>query len=206
MGAEKGVSLYITIHDTKVHYIATGEPHDLNVLFLHGARFSAKDWLSVESLQLLAKNGYGAYALDLPGFGESERASLKSEILMEEFVKELGLGQFVLVGPSMGGQIALHCALKKLKGLVALVLFAPAGLPAFKDQLKQVEIPILLMWGDRDKVISPSNADILLREPKRTRLFLFRGEGHTGYFNRPQSFNKVLLNFLVDLKRGQKVS
>lgn len=39
---------------------------DLNVLFLHGARFSAKTWLDLGTLSLLADAGYRVAAVDLP--------------------------------------------------------------------------------------------------------------------------------------------
>ncbi|MDP6180382.1 MAG: alpha/beta fold hydrolase, partial [Desulfatiglandales bacterium] len=179
MNEKEVLSQIITMQGGKAHYITAGEPRDLNVVFLHGARFSAEDWISVGSLKLVADWGYGAFALDLPGYGKSDRNSLKPHAFLEEFVKVTGLARFILVGPSMGGQVALQCALKGLKGIVALVLFAPAGLPSLKDQLGRIEQPILLMWGDGDRVISPSHAGILLKETKRTHFVAFPGEGHT---------------------------
>ena len=49
----------------------------------------------------------------------------------------------------MGGKIALLCALEKIEGIVGLVLIAPDGLPSLKDRLKEIDIPVLLIWGDR---------------------------------------------------------
>ena len=103
------VSKYITIQKKRVHYIAAGSSEKLGVIFLHGARFSAKDWLSVGSLTFLAREGYGAYALDLPGFGESERISLMPQHFVKAFIEEAGFRRFVLVGPSMGER-SLFCA------------------------------------------------------------------------------------------------
>ena len=196
MIAEEDLSHTLNLKDARIHYLASGDPQDLNVLFLHGARFSAKDWLSVGSLKFLAEKGYGAFALDLPGYGKSEKIPLSPQQFLEEISKEMGLKQWVLVGPSMGGQIALQCALSGLKGLVALALFAPVGLPSLKGRLREIEIPILLMWGDRDQVVSPSHADILLKENSMIRFVLIKGEGHTGYFNRPGQFNRALGDFL----------
>lgn len=205
MNAEEDLSRFITLQDSKIHYLASGDPQDLNVLFLHGARFSAKDWLSVGSLKFLAEIGYGSFALDLPGYGKSDRVPLSPQQVLGKIAREMGLGKWVLVGPSMGGQIALQCALSGLKGLVALVLFAPVGLPSLKGRLREIEIPILLMWGDRDQVVSPSHADILLKENPRTRFVPVKGAGHTGYFNRSGQFNLALRDFLdiVGKTRGE---
>lgn len=190
---------YIAIQKGRVHYIVAGSNEKLAIVLLHGARFSAKDWLPVGSLTFLAKEGYRTYAIDLPGFGESETTGLKPEYFMKAFIEEIGLKRFVIVGPSMGGQIALLCALEKIDGIVGLVLIAPSGLASLKDLLKEIEVPILLIWGDRDQVIPITNADILLKETKRTHIFVLNGEGHTGYFNRSQEFNEALLVFLANI-------
>ena len=75
------VSKYITIQKKRVHYIAAGSSEKLGVIFLHGARFSAKDWLSVGSLTFLAREGYGAYALTfLVLENQNESASCRSTL------------------------------------------------------------------------------------------------------------------------------
>ena len=38
-----------------------------NVLLLHGAAFTSKDWEKTETLQLLGAIGHKAIAIDLPG-------------------------------------------------------------------------------------------------------------------------------------------
>lgn len=182
-----------------MHYIVAGSSKKLGVIFLHGARFSAKDWLSTGSLTYLAREGYGAYAIDLSGFGESERTSLMPQHFVKAFIEEVGLKRFVLVGPSMGGEIALLCALEKIEGIVGLVLIAPAGLPSLKDRLKEIDVPVLLIWGDRDQVIPIIDSEVLLRETKGTHIWILKGEGHTGYFNRSQEFNETLLDFLANI-------
>lgn len=193
------VDKYITIQKKRVHCIAAGSSEKLGVIFLHGARFSAKDWLSTGSLTYLAREGYGAYALDLPGFGESERISLMPQHFVKAFIEEVGFRRFVLVGPSMGGKIALLCALEKIEGIVGMVLIAPDGLPSLKDRLKEIDIPVLLIWGDRDQVIPITDSEVLLMETKRTHIWILKGEGHAGYFNRSQEFNETLLDFLANI-------
>ncbi len=199
---------YITIQKGRVHYIVAGSNEKLAIVLLHGARFSAKDWLSVGSLTFLAKEGYETCALDLPGFGESERTDLTPERFIKAFIEEVGLKRFVLVGPSMGGEIALLCALGKIEGLAGLVLIAPSGLVSLKDRLKEIDMPILLIWGDRDQVIPITDAEILIKGTKRTRIWILKGEGHTGYFNRSQEFNEILLDFLSNISgsTGSKLS
>lgn len=45
---------------------STVVPGARNVLFLHGARFGARNWDDIGTLELLAEKGYRAVAVDLP--------------------------------------------------------------------------------------------------------------------------------------------
>jgi hypothetical protein len=56
-----------------------GNPKGRPVLLLHGGRFSSKDWQEIGTLDLLAKKGFRAVALDLPGFGNSNTVVAKPE-------------------------------------------------------------------------------------------------------------------------------
>src|SRR3984957_4976651 len=65
--------------------------------------------------------GWGA-ARDLPGpYGISELADDALQV-----VAGLGVSRYVLVGPSMGGEIAQLAASRRPDGLAALALIAPA--------------------------------------------------------------------------------
>lgn len=72
-------------------------------------------------------------AIDLPGFGASRDIEpLGGPERMSDFVvrvaRELGLTEAVIVGVSMGGDVAMNVALRHPRFTSALVLIAPGGL------------------------------------------------------------------------------
>ncbi len=75
-------------------------------------------------------------ALDLPGFGASDRPDAPytppwyAEVV-HRWMGAMGVDHAVIVGHSMGGQVALTLALEHPEAVDALVLSAPAGFEAF---------------------------------------------------------------------------
>lgn len=84
------------------------------LIFLHGFLGSSKDWL--ETIALL-KDDFHCIAIDLPGHGASVaiEGSLSDGFnqchhLIQDMLCELNISQYVLVGYSLGGRIALDYA------------------------------------------------------------------------------------------------
>lgn len=78
------------------------------------------------------------YAMDLPGFGYTEIDPLGGPAAQATFAREvadaLALDRVLVVGVSMGGDIALNLALQDADRVGGLVLIAPGGLvPRFRD-------------------------------------------------------------------------
>jgi len=103
------------------------------LLLLHGFADSADTWRLV--LDLLARRGRRALALDLPGYGTADRLTGDVPVL-EQYrafaaaaVRRLAdeHGPVVLVGNSLGGAIALRAAEDADLPLAAVAPVAPAG-------------------------------------------------------------------------------
>lgn len=112
---------------SNIHYLektAPGAP----IVLLHGFGGSVSGWTQVlESMQQRA-----VYALDLPGFGASDRPAIaySSESIsayVRAFIEQKGLENVVLVGHSMGGVVAAHVAVAMPDTISALVLISPSG-------------------------------------------------------------------------------
>jgi pimeloyl-ACP methyl ester carboxylesterase len=105
--------------DVNYYTAGRGEP----VVVIHGGGGDARTWS--QNIEALASK-YAVYAPDLPGYGASQPLVGRYYIpeltgFVDKFSRSLGLGSFHLVGHSLGGGIALNCALEfphKVKKLV----------------------------------------------------------------------------------------
>ncbi|XP_057787335.1 pheophytinase, chloroplastic isoform X2 [Salvia miltiorrhiza] len=118
---------YWTWRDRKIHYVVEGE--GLPIVLIHGFGASAFHWRY--NIPELAKN-YKVYALDLLGFGWSEKALIEYDALVwrdqvVDFVKEIVKEPAVLVGNSLGGFTALVAAASLQDQVKGVVLLNSAG-------------------------------------------------------------------------------
>ena len=115
----------MVIDGLRVHYEQVGRGPD--VLLIHGWASSWRMW--ARSMSRLAAAGYRATAIDLIGFGESDKPEDGWYTLgnftryVRSFAAQLGLTQPAIVGHSMGGTLALSLALEIDPS--ALVVAAP---------------------------------------------------------------------------------
>ncbi len=115
-------------------YVDVGEGPQTLVL-IHGLGSYIPAWS--QNIDALAAS-HRVIAIDLPGFGRSDKPN--APYSMRYFVakvrgllQQLGVQHPVLVGHSMGGQIAITYALAHPDEVGALVLTSPAGLETFED-------------------------------------------------------------------------
>lgn len=124
---------HMQLEDFSLHYLEQGSgPHPL--VFVHGFISSHAWWLP--TLERLDPEVYHAYAVDLRACGQSEQIETGHTLAqyaedLYQFIEQLGLERFTLVGHSMGGGIAMQFALAHQERLNALVLvdpLAPSGM------------------------------------------------------------------------------
>lgn len=112
-------------------YLEGGPREAPPLLLLHGIGADKDNWTKVAASGLTAR--YRVYAVDLPGFGESDKpADARYRIgdqvaRVEAIAKQLGLSRFHLAGNSMGGWIATAYAIAHPEQVQSLWLLAPAG-------------------------------------------------------------------------------
>ena len=134
----------------------------LSILFLHANASSLESFkyqFSDESLK-----DYTLWAVDLPGHGDSAKAENPSEVysiksmgdIIAEFINQNISQPVVIVGSSLGGNIAIEAS-SKIKNLKGLFLCGTAPLSRLED-LGEAFLP------------HPSNAFSFLDEPNEDQL------------------------------------
>ncbi|GKU99190.1 hypothetical protein SLEP1_g12069 [Rubroshorea leprosula] len=111
----------------KIHYVVQGE--GFPVVLIHGFGASAFHWRY--NIPELAKR-YKVYAIDLLGFGWSDKAIVEYDTMIwrdqvVDFLKEIVKEPSVLVGNSLGGFTALVAAVGLPEQVVGVALLNSAG-------------------------------------------------------------------------------
>ena len=64
------------------------------------------------------------------------------------------------------------------------------------ERLEEIACPTLIVWGDRDRLISVRDADVFEQLIPRSRKVIFEDTGHMAMLERPAAFNALLEGFL----------
>ncbi|WP_225409033.1 alpha/beta fold hydrolase [Stigmatella hybrida] len=125
----------------QVAYVELNPQGTRTLVFIHGLGSYLKFWRY--QLDAFAQQGYRVVAVDLPGYGKSDKPATFPYTMeamadaVRELVQTLGVERPILVGHSMGGQTALSYAIRYPEEPAALVLTSPAGFEKFSDKEKR---------------------------------------------------------------------
>jgi pimeloyl-ACP methyl ester carboxylesterase len=72
--------------------------------------------------------------------------------------------------------------------------------PPTADRLPDVQAPTLLIVGDEDQPSVFAAADLLQRELPNVRKVVMHGTAHVPNLEKPEEFNRIVLNFLRDYR------
>ena len=119
------------VNNTKIRYLESGGQNDKHLLFIHGLGSAADRWMNIPKA---LSSDYHCVAIDLPGFGESEKSSDVDYSInfFREFVVSflekisVPLNKTCIIGHSLGGYIASEIAIQN--GAKQLVLIDSSGM------------------------------------------------------------------------------
>ncbi len=129
---------FYIVNDWKISTLEAGKGEE-TLLLVHGLGSEAKHW--EKNISELAKN-FRVIALDLPGYGQSEKRYFTPKEgmiqffvnILKEFIQQQIAEPVFLVGHSMGGQTAMCFAAQNPDLLHKLVLLAPAGVEDYSEK------------------------------------------------------------------------
>ena len=64
--------------------------------------------------------------------------------------------------------------------------------------MRGIDVPTLLVWGTRDRLVYLSSAQRMLETIPDARLVTIEGTGHLPYEEQPDKFNAAVTAFLRD--------
>jgi pimeloyl-ACP methyl ester carboxylesterase len=161
---------YLNVDKIQVRYLAT-ESKGNPVLLIHGLGGSIESWTN--NVEIISSHGFQVIALDLPGFGLSDKPQMTYNIkyyfkFILKFIKQLEIGSHSLsiIGSSLGGHIAAEFAINYPSEVSKLVLISPAGALPFSFE----GTPVLRGYINIIKAKTVKQVrDILLRIDKNVK-------------------------------------
>ncbi len=141
-------SNFIEVNNRKIHYLSAGE--GATILLLHGWPTSSYLWRNI--MPALAKKNR-VIAMDLPGFGQSEKALADSysfrfyDRILDGFLAALKIEKVTLGLHDLGGPLGLFWAMQRLEKVDRLIFMNTLVYPDFSWMVKlfglSTAVPIL---------------------------------------------------------------
>lgn len=169
---------YLLDQKQKIFFTKKGHGPPPALLLIHGAGGCHLDW----PLEIQRLDSTIVYAIDLPGHGRSEGSGRNSiaeyAIDVIQLIDTLSLKQVVVAGYSMGGAVALEIGLRRIQGVIGLVLISTgATLPVGEsilnlistDYPKATDLIVKLSWSrDAPELVTARAKERLLETDQRT--------------------------------------
>ncbi len=212
-------SRFIKTPSGKFHAMVagTGQP----VILVHGYSVEVNSWRTWEkNIKALAQN-FRVFALDLLGYGESDKHDISRDTLFEaaalvELLDAEQLPSAHFIGLSWGGLIVQTIAIQAPERVDKMVLVDSAFDPSAegREQLQTIDRPSLIIWDQDDAVIPVENANLLEAAIPHARLdILTRAqrdpdadpqETHWTQMTHSRVFNQLVTEFLLGKEKSRK--
>ncbi|MGI0492699.1 alpha/beta fold hydrolase [Alkalinema pantanalense CENA528] len=146
-------------HHIQYTVVGNGQP----IVLLHGFGASIGHWR--KNIPVLAESGYQVFALDLLGFGASDKPALDYSMelwqgLVQDFCRELVPTPAVFVGNSIGGLLTLMVMANSPELSRGGVLLNPAG--GLNHRPDELNFPLRLILGSFAKLASSDLVGVFL--------------------------------------------
>lgn len=174
------------------------------IIFLHGLSYTIEIWQRIGITDLLDTKCVSYLALDMP-YGEKSlckpktRDIEKNVTLVYDAIESVFGGPVpsVIVGTSIGGNMALHFATRfPVKGLL---LVGPVQ--TLEGNLSQAyynfKFPSTIIWGSEDSIIASEDMRTLTDKLPNSKLIIYQDAKHSAYKYKPEQFKRDLLELYI---------
>ena len=130
-------------------YVENENNNNIPLVLLHGFGASSKHWR--KNMSTFANYGYAVYSLDLLGFGDSDQPGVNQidrldngiwcdqvTDFINEIIRPINKKKVVIIGNSLGGLVALTCAVSTPEELSGIIL-SPLPDPVSINLNKSIE-------------------------------------------------------------------
>lgn len=185
-------SRFVNVDGIRVHYQDFGRPTAPTILLIHGYTASVYIWKT--AAPLLAKAGFRVIAIDLVGFGYTEKPrwfpyTIAAQArLVSRFMNRIGVGQATLVGSSYGGAVSATLALDYPERVEKLVMLDAV----INDDLKSHPVLKLVAYRGVGEVLTPFLSDSTMLMRHRMKGTIARSNHHLINEDRVQSVRRPL--------------
>lgn len=185
-------SHFVNVDGVRVHYQEFGDISRPTIILIHGYTASVYVWKT--TAPLLADAGFHVIAVDLLGFGYSDKPSwfdyaIQSQARMvSRFMNRLGIGRATVIGNSYGGAIAATVALDYPERVEKLVLVDAV----INDEVKNHPILRLVAYRGIGEIVTPFLADSRIFLRRRMHGTIARANRHLITKDRIESVRRPL--------------
>jgi pimeloyl-ACP methyl ester carboxylesterase len=260
----------VQVGDHRIVYSEGGRKHAEILVLVHGFNGSADSWNRMAGK---FTRRYHVIAPDLPGWGASTRIDSASYGYpaqvdrLHQFLAQLGIRRFHLMGHSMGGGISARYAAEHADEVITLGLMAPHGMvepqqselarciekgdnwlvvssrpgfdrlmnnlfvkrpfipgtvlkylaqvmaggssktdeifaeiqknePPLAEQLTKIKAPVFIIWGDQDKLVHVSAAELFRKGIANSETLILKHTGHMPLMENMKQCSTAYLAFL----------
>ena len=139
-------------------------------------------------------------ALELTGFLGARLAASYRALAARPRLRRLALGMVAYRPDLLKPDLVLEGLLTPITPAYRPMLHAILGYLSWDwaERLREVRCPTLVIWGDRDAIIPVGHGDKYARLIPGARSLVLVDTGHIPMVERPQPFNRALLEFLAE--------
>lgn len=165
---------FVTVDGVRLHYLERGKGPVL--VLLHGNGVLANDFAYSGIIDKAAEH-YRVIAFDRPGFGYSERPRNRvwtpqaQARLLHHALQEIGVDAAIVVGHSLGTQVALSMALDVPDFVRGLVLLSGYYYPSLRVDVPLLSGPAIPLVGDVMRYTISPLAGRMLWRPLTKKMF-----------------------------------